>query len=98
VRALEAEVSEIAGHVLQEIKRTNSFTDSELQCDFVTDVSARIPIDVIAALLGVPKPDRPQLFRWTNQTIGLADSRVPAGCHRAGNDSPVPQSSLCLLR
>ena len=73
VRALEAEVSEIAEQVLQEVRRTNSFTYKALECDFVTDVASRIPIDVIAALLGVPKPDRPQLFRWTNQTIGSAD-------------------------
>ncbi len=79
VRALEAEVSEIAEQVVQEIRRTNSFTDSALECDFVTDVASRIPIDVIAALLGVPKADRPQLFRWTNQTIGSADPEFQQG-------------------
>jgi cholest-4-en-3-one 26-monooxygenase len=78
VRALEAEVSEIAERVVQEIRGTDSFTDSALECDFVTDIAYRIPIDVIAALLGVPKADRPQLFR-TNQTIGSADPEFQQG-------------------
>ena len=79
MRALEAEVSEIAEWVVQEIRRADRLTDSAPECDFVTDVSARIAIDVIAALLGVPKPDRPQLFRWTNQTIGSADPEFQLG-------------------
>jgi cholest-4-en-3-one 26-monooxygenase len=79
VGALEVEVSEIAERLLEEIGRTHRVSDSALECDFVTDVSARLPVDVIAALLGVPKPDRPELFRWTNETSGSADPEFQHG-------------------
>src|SRR5690606_23548898 len=43
------------------------------ECDFVREVSAPLPIAVIAWLLGVPEPDWPLLFDWTNRTIGAGD-------------------------
>jgi cholest-4-en-3-one 26-monooxygenase len=41
--------------------------------DFVQDVSAPITIAVIALMLGVPEPDWPLLFRWTNEIIAPQD-------------------------
>jgi cytochrome P450 len=43
------------------------------ECDFVTEVSAPLPIAVIAWLLGVPESDWKLLFDWTNRTIGAGD-------------------------
>ena len=43
------------------------------ECDFVREVSAPLPIAVIAWLLGVPKPDWQLIFDWTNRTIGAGD-------------------------
>ncbi len=45
----------------------------EGECDFVESVSAPLPIAVIAWMLGLPKPDWPLLFDWTNRIIGAAD-------------------------
>jgi len=45
----------------------------EGECDFVEKVSAPLPIAVIGWLLGVPKPDWPLLFDWTNRVIGAGD-------------------------
>ena len=47
--------------------------DLEGECDFVEKVSAPLPIAVIGWLLGVPKPDWPLLFDWTNRVIGAGD-------------------------
>ena len=47
--------------------------DLEGECDFVNEVSAPLPIAVIGWLLGVPKPDWPLLFDWTNRVIGAGD-------------------------
>jgi hypothetical protein len=47
--------------------------DIEGECDFVREVSAPLPIAVIAWLLGVPKSDWNMLFDWTNRTIGAGD-------------------------
>ena len=43
------------------------------ECDFVTEVSAPLPIAVIAWMLGVPREDWEKLFDWTNRTIGAGD-------------------------
>jgi cholest-4-en-3-one 26-monooxygenase len=41
--------------------------------DFVEQVSAELPLQAIAGLLGVPQHDRAKLFRWTNETTGDDD-------------------------
>ena len=43
------------------------------ECDFVQEVSAPLPIAVIAWLLGVPRGDWRLLFDWTNRTLGAGD-------------------------
>ncbi|MGO9602203.1 MAG: cytochrome P450 [Candidatus Binataceae bacterium] len=43
------------------------------ECDFVVDVAAKIPLAVIAELLGCPRKDWDQLFRWSNEIIGAGD-------------------------
>jgi cholest-4-en-3-one 26-monooxygenase len=42
-------------------------------CDFVTDVAAELPLQVIAEMLGVPFEDRHMLFEWSNRMIGSKD-------------------------
>ena len=41
--------------------------------DFVTDLSAELPLQVIAELLGVPQEDRHKMFDWSNRMVGNAD-------------------------
>jgi len=41
--------------------------------DFVTDISAELPLQVIAELLGVPYEDRHKMFDWSNRMVGNAD-------------------------
>jgi cholest-4-en-3-one 26-monooxygenase len=43
------------------------------ECDFVVDVAAELPLQVIAEIMGVPPGDRHQLFTWSNQMIGSED-------------------------
>ena len=45
----------------------------EGECDFVREVSAPLPIAVIAWMLGLPKSDWRLLFDWTNRVIGAGD-------------------------
>ena len=47
--------------------------DVEGECDFVQEVSAPLPIAVIAWLLGVPKEDWELIFEWSNKIIGSGD-------------------------
>jgi len=43
------------------------------ECDFVVDVAAELPLQVIAEMMGVPHEDRHQLFDWSNRMIGSED-------------------------
>lgn len=54
-------------------------------CDFVLDVAAELPLQVIADLLGVPQEDRHQLFDWSNQMLGAEDSDYAVEVSRDGN-------------
>ncbi|HWD55025.1 MAG TPA: cytochrome P450 [Acidimicrobiales bacterium] len=41
--------------------------------DFVTEISAELPLQVIAELLGVPPDDRHRMFEWSNRMVGNED-------------------------
>jgi cholest-4-en-3-one 26-monooxygenase len=43
------------------------------RADFVTDLSAELPLQVIAELLGVPQDDRHRMFEWSNNMVGNED-------------------------
>ena len=55
---------------------TNNIIDNVCErgeCDFVTDVAAELPLQIIAELLGVPQADRHLVFNWSNRMIGQED-------------------------
>jgi cholest-4-en-3-one 26-monooxygenase len=43
------------------------------ECDFVTDVAAELPLQVIADIMGVPQEDRHKMFDWSNRMVGSED-------------------------
>lgn len=72
VRALEGEVAKITREVLDEVM-------DRKECDFVTEISSKVPVAVIAEMLGVPREDWPRMFRWTNEIIGGGDPEFQRG-------------------
>ncbi len=47
-------------------------------CDFVTEVAAELPLQVIAEIMGVPHEDRHKIFDWSNRMIGAEDPEYQA--------------------
>ena len=43
------------------------------ECDFVEDVAARLPLWVIAEMMGVPDEDRPHVYAIGNKMVGFDD-------------------------
>ncbi len=43
------------------------------EADFVVDIAAEVPLQVIAEMLGVPYEDRQKLFEWSNRMVGSED-------------------------
>jgi cholest-4-en-3-one 26-monooxygenase len=66
MRALEEHVRELTARIVDEVIERG-------ECDFVVDVAAELPLQVIAELLGVPNADRHKLFEWSNRMVGSED-------------------------
>jgi cytochrome P450 len=72
VSGLEPEIENITRKVLDDVA-------DRTECDFVIDISSKVPVAVIAELLGVPRKDWDMLFQWTNQIIGGGDPEFQTG-------------------
>ncbi len=66
VNALEEKIHKTADDIIDAVIEKG-------QADFVTDISAELPLQVIADLLGVPQADRHNMFDWSNRMIGQED-------------------------
>ena len=58
--------------------------------DFVEQVSAELPLQAIAGLMGVPQEDRMKLFHWSNQMVGDMDPEF------ADNDAITASMELIM--
>jgi cholest-4-en-3-one 26-monooxygenase len=66
VRDLEESIHRQADAILDEVIEAG-------EADFVTQISAELPLRVIAELLGVPSADRHRMFEWSNRMVGNED-------------------------
>lgn len=69
LRRIHAPIEKIGREIVERLYERGD----EGECDFVEEISAPLPIAVIAWLLGVPESDWNMLFDWTNRTIGAGD-------------------------
>jgi cytochrome P450 len=77
VRSLEPRMREIVRRALDRA------TDLR-ECDFVRDLAAPLPLEVIGDILGVPAADRAMVGRWADTLAGSADPEVGAGLEGKG--------------
>ena len=66
VRDLEQQIVGYADGIIDAVSERGT-------ADFVEDISAELPLLVIAELLGVPQEDRRKVFDWSNRMIGSDD-------------------------
>lgn len=66
MRMLEPHIRELTNRILDDVIERG-------ECDFVVDVAAELPLQVIAEMLGVPHEDRHKVFEWSNRMIGSED-------------------------
>jgi cholest-4-en-3-one 26-monooxygenase len=57
----------LVGEILQDVMARG-------ECDFVVEVAARLPMAFICEIMGIPRQDWPDLFRWGNMSIGFEDA------------------------
>ncbi|MGB0621417.1 MAG: cytochrome P450 [Myxococcota bacterium] len=70
LRRFHADIERIAKGVVDDLFAEGD----EGEADFVERIAAPLPIAVIGWLLGVPEPDWPKLFHWTNRILGATDA------------------------
>ncbi len=66
VAAMERGVRAVTTKILDQIAHKG-------ECDFVTDVAAELPLQVIVEMMGVPQEDRHMIFELSNRLIGFDD-------------------------
>lgn len=44
------------------------------ECDFVVDVAARLPMAFICEIMGIPRRDWADMFKWGNMSLGYEDA------------------------
>jgi len=77
IQRRRAEIELLAKDLLDEMAG-----DGELrEGDFVADLAAPLTLSVLADMLGVPREDWKQMFRWTNQVAGASDPEFNEDTH-----------------
>lgn len=66
IQHLKNQIEQITAEVLDDIVGRE-------ECDFVTEVSAKLPLAVIAEMFGIPRSDWAMMFRLSNAMIGPTD-------------------------
>jgi cholest-4-en-3-one 26-monooxygenase len=66
ISALEPHVREITRKIVDRVAARG-------ECDFVTEIAAELPLEVIAEMIGVPQEDHKKVFDWSNRLIGFDD-------------------------
>jgi cholest-4-en-3-one 26-monooxygenase len=84
IRDLEEKVVAATDSIIDSVCETGS-------ADFVEQISAELPLQVIADLMGVPQEDRHLVFDWSNKMIGSNDPE-----YQLSPDTPA-QASMELF-
>ena len=66
IASLEPHIRELCTRILDQVAPRG-------ECDFVTEVAAELPLQVIAELIGKPQEDRHKVFDWSNRLVGFDD-------------------------
>ena len=69
------------------VASTNAILDGVCErgtADFVEEISAELPLQVIADLMGVPQEDRHLVFDWSNRMIGSDDPEYQLNADAGG--------------
>jgi cholest-4-en-3-one 26-monooxygenase len=77
VRDLHEKIVGFADDIIDSVSEKGS-------CDFVEEISAELPLLVIAEMLGIPHEDRRMVFDWSNQMIGSEDPEYQIAPEAAG--------------
>ena len=76
-------IAELTEHVRRVCDDVIDTVCEQGSCDFVADIAAPLPLNMIGDLLGVPEADRPQLLHWSETMLGSQGSSDPTALEAA---------------
>jgi cytochrome P450 family 142 subfamily A polypeptide 1 len=76
VQAMEAQVRAVCDEVIDQVCEQGS-------CDFVRDIAAPLPLNVIGDMLGIAREDRSDLLRWSEDMLGSQGAADASGLEAA---------------
>jgi cholest-4-en-3-one 26-monooxygenase len=94
VARLEPHIRDIANDIIDGVAKQG-------RCDFVAQVAAELPLQVIAELLGIPLEDRGKVFDWSNRLIGFDDPEYQSSAadgQQAATEMYVYANQLAVAR
>jgi cholest-4-en-3-one 26-monooxygenase len=77
-------IRKIEQHIVDQSRLIVDRVIEQGSCDFVTDLAAELPLQVIAEMMGVPQEDRHKLFEWSNRMVGSEDPEYQTSAEEAG--------------
>jgi cholest-4-en-3-one 26-monooxygenase len=66
-------IDALSGHIRDLAKKIVDDVAERGECDFVDDVAARLPMETICEMIGVPESDRRYIYDLSNKLIGFDD-------------------------
>ncbi len=98
VHAVEDNIEQVADEIIGKVRDKG-------ECDFVTEVAARLPLKIICDMMGVPERDYDTVFSRSNIILSFGDTEyVPEGedpvlaFMNAGNDLAQLMRELAAYR
>ncbi len=85
-------VTQTEPHVRHITKKIVDSVIARGECDFVTDIAAKLPLAVISEMLGVPDEDHEKVFDWSNRLIGFDDPEY----HTSPEDGRVAATEMFM--
>jgi len=76
-------IAELTAHVREVCDDVIDTVCEQGSCDFVRDIAAPLPLNMIGDLLGVPIADRPDLLHWSETMLGSQGSSEPTALEAA---------------
>jgi cytochrome P450 len=66
-------VAEIEQTVREKARRIVNAVCEKGECDFVTEIAAALPLEIICDMMGIPAADQKRIFELTNTILGIGD-------------------------
>ena len=67
------QVARIDDSVREQARRSSTASRRSGECDFVSEIAAALPLQIICDMMGIPRADIKRIFELTNMILGVGD-------------------------